>query len=242
MIKAEKILLKGDGIYEAQGNITINNFIRTTSINLKIDTKKLRVEGEGKIILSEVRFIGDLTLFGGKFVLGADPPEFLFSSTVPASFQIGKLGVEISKLRLSSDGVGGTFSVIIPNIRVPDGTSKIKIEDLMISRTTGIESISLELENVSLIDGFVLRTLRLAYDRESDSWSAQGQLEIPPPKDGILDQIGIGVDNLNKPIMAAVFLQRVALEADGLAPGPPPVKLTGSVGLTGGPKIHDLVA
>jgi hypothetical protein len=257
-IRADRIVPTGNGIYEAEGNITLNNIFET-SARLLIDTNKLRVEGEGSFKLSEVAFIGDLTVFEGKFVLSADPPEFLIPSAIPAKFAIGQLQVEVNKLRIVADGLGGSFSLIIPNLIMPDGTSKIRVDDLMITRSRGIELNQgvVELRNVQILGGFVLRELRLQYIREENRWNAQGKLEIPLPQGckvslqcllldaslgvqgGILDQLGVGVDRLNYPIMPAVFLQKVYMEADGMAPGPPPVKLTGVLAFTGGPQIGD---
>jgi PKD repeat protein len=247
-IKADNVEILPDGKKKYEGNISINSYLKING-TLIINPESSEITGDGLVYLesNNARFHGQINLFKGQFSLNGETGELLKNSGLD-KLQVAGIKVQIDSLRLIINGIKiagnlelpdnvGGASVAFDNLQIIDGkidfTGKVSLPDLILGKSS-----------LGLKDGY------MEFDTEANKFAGHAILEIPKlfgieGKVGIenakLNEVGFGLDGTNIAIDASgFFVTRIYGEVGGLSL--PPLKITGAVDISGGPKIADISA
>jgi len=260
-IKAKEIHQKSDSLWIASGGVSINNALLFER-DLEIDTAAVLTRGSGIIYLKHVPYLGDrIPLFTAEsFTFNGDLVNLAEQAGLQTKLTVGSLAYSLDTLKLIPDGVTIGGSIALPKdtyAMIGNKPNGMVEAGLSITKTRGVEFLGgrIVISNLRLgSTGFTLENLYLEYRKEGNYFDGRCAVSIPHlfsieaavgVKGGELNQVGIGVDKLNKPILYTpttppvpiVYLQRIYGELDELSPEPPPIILTAETAITGGPQI-----
>lgn len=247
-IKADQVIKLSDGRKQYSGNISINQYLKLDG-NLIVDEVNLEMTGSGCLYIEATQgnFHGQIDLFKGDFTLNAETGELLKQLGIN-KLQIAGLNVEISSLRLLSNGVKVAGQLELPEFT---GGSKIAINNLQVINNKVDYAGRIDLPTMKLGKSSLgLKNAYMEYDSTETKFVGHAILEIPKVfgiegKIGLvnaqLNEVGFGLDGMNIAIDATgFFVNRLYGELGGLAQ--PPLKITGQADITGGPKVLDVAA
>ncbi len=202
-----------DSIPEADYRVKCTGRVTVAIRGLEISASGFRL-AEGEITnIPDLEYAG-IVLHVGSLALSTEPVSIVFKDT---------------SIELPQDMGGGTLDLGL--LRITDG--KVDIEG-------AIRDIRFNVPGTR----FTLTIEELEFDNVRGRFTGMGRLSIPSFPDiraGVsfdrheLYWIHAEVQELNVPIYAVIFLQRISLDVAGLEAGPPPVVIVAEAGLSIGP-------
>jgi parallel beta-helix repeat protein len=176
-VYAENITNVSGSIYQASGNVSINNLLKFEG-DLTIDLGNLSVSGNTKIYIDNLPqpFVS-VELYQGTFEFSI-VDDLLQGSALNAInnlFALANLPVEIYNIQLLNEGIriDGRFSLppIMKNLN-------LEISTLQITTTAGVQLIgSIEVQNIRVANVAELKNLLLDFDSINDNFAGAAVLQ-----------------------------------------------------------------
>jgi len=264
VVRADDLTPTDGGGVKASKNITINHFLGVDG-SIQIDKERKKISGSGTVKMLSVPFIGDVELYkADKFEMDASDVDLVNFAGVETKLTIGYLSYELEIFTILDNGLE-----FAGNISMPEGVYLASVDNegketvlaeedskvaarVSITQDKGIEFLGGEIRIKKLAlghTGYRLEDVHFVYQKERNLFEGGAKVAIPHLfiiegslgiAEGRLNKVGIGVDELNKPILHAppVFLQRIYGELDELSPGNPPIILKAETAMTLGPQIQ----
>ncbi len=247
------IHIKGDIIYQTtdgkkvvKGNVTINQYLHFTD-SLIVDPSRLSVSEAGQIY---IEYLGQrLILYDGDSEFGLLGPDGVLTdfigSNIKQQLQLAGIKVTLKDLALLSDGVqiAGRLDFRLPQMSKP---VVISINNLTVSNSTGVHVAGqVNVPTIDLLGAIQLTNTQLNFDTDSSIFAGYTRAKTPlvaigggaTIRSGQLDRVKLTIE-LGQPIPiggTGIFLAGGGGELSGIAS--PPLYITLTVDLTGGPSI-----
>jgi hypothetical protein len=236
-LTADQIQEVESGVYEASGNVTINQVLHFGG-TVTADTEALKIEGNGQVYLTGIPDRGQVALYDGDFtfqLLDASS-SFLKGTALSAAnnlFAMAGLPVELDGVEVLSNGVRVEGMLKLPEVM---GFFKTDITTLQITESSGVDLTGeVEVGEVALADGVAtLKELSLEFNTAEQNFIGEAELDTPPVSldagaevlGGELDavEVEIGVDPPVPLGTTGLGLAGGGGFVDGLA-NPPPLEL-----------------
>jgi hypothetical protein len=236
-LTADQIQEVESGVYEASGNVTINQVLHFGGA-VTADTEALKIEGNGQVYLTGIPDRGQVALYDGDFtfqLLDASS-SFLKGTALSAAnnlFAMAGLPVELDGMEVLSSGVRVEGMLKLPEVM---GFFKTDITTLQITESSGVDLTGeVEVGEVALADGVAtLKELSLEFNTAEQNFIGEAELDTPPVSldaeaevlGGELDavEVEIGVDPPVPLGTTGLGLAGGGGFVDGLA-NPPPLEL-----------------
>lgn len=201
----------------------------------KLPAGTYAVSAEGRVTVE----INDLEISANGFYLGSGEV-----TNIP-DFEYAGVTLSVESLTFSTDPPGANLfnvDLVLPKT-LGGGTAYLELLQLTedgVQVSGKIEDFSFTIPN----SGFGLTVEELFFDTINNRFGGTASLRAPTLP---VITVGVGftgreiswvraeVQELNYPIYAVVFLQRIVLDINNLEPGPPPPIIVAAVGLSAGP-------
>ena len=264
VVRADDFTPTGGGGVKAYQNITINHFLGVDG-SIQIDEERKSITGSGTVKMLDVPFIGDVQLYKAEsFEINDSDVDLVKFVGVEMKLTIGYLSYELESFKILDNGLEVAGNISLPKdvklVSVGEsGKETVLAEEdskvgarISITQDKGIELLDGEIRIKKLAlghTGYRLEDAYFIYQKERNLFEGGAKVAIPHLfiiegtlgiAEGNLNKVGIGVDELNRPILHAppVFLQRIYGELDELAPGDAQVILRADTAMTLGPQIQ----
>jgi hypothetical protein len=177
-IYANSIVNMGNNIYQATGNVSINNLLFFDG-DVGIDLNTTDISGNCQVYLDNIYGFGKVVLHEGAFKLNVQD-EFLTAATFQLNkyFKLADLPVNIENIELLNDGVEINGKLKFPAIM---GHLETEIDTVQLTISSGLDVTGkTTLKNVSLLsNSFKIKELSLEYNTIQNNFFGYGYLKTP---------------------------------------------------------------
>lgn len=250
IVTAEGCFTKDGTTYTATDEVDVNGFTLTPTEDapLKIDTSSRHVTTAGKKIGFAARPLGfDPTAFNFNAPTSGEMPLTEIDSDAISGPDLGGLSPVQANIPVSLVEGGGRIDPTVDMTQVfklirKDFSTTIRI-DVLPGKGAQFDGIKFSFQGPKL-GPFIIRTAEGEFSEHDRTWGGFVDLLLTPEaggvefgfqiKDGELDELTIGLDNLNISIVEGIFLQEIvgSLKFDKLE-----IAADLKVRVTGGPQI-----